>query len=114
VLVTSFLGILPPITVTASSTRICPDKVTAASVPISLLSSTTLSPNTEDILLCQQLAATNDLRGMGNDTEDEDGFEMLICRADPLPVGSQVRRAATAEAATSSPSLSADHGVVRT
>jgi hypothetical protein len=52
---------------------------------------------------------------LGNDTEDKDEPEILICCTDSLLVSSQVLRAATADRySTSSASLSAEHGVVGT
>lgn len=86
-----------------------------------------LSKQQKALFLRQQLAAINaelqrlepgntDLHGTGNGTEDEDELELLIRRVDSLPVGSEVRRAATAEARRLRriPPQNAEHGVVRT
>ncbi|KAH9027501.1 ATP-dependent protease La [Lactarius deliciosus] len=57
-----------------------------------------------------------DLHGTGNGVEDEDELDLLIRRVDTLPAGSEVRRAATAEARRLKriPPQNAEHGVVRT
>ncbi|KAH9022767.1 P-loop containing nucleoside triphosphate hydrolase protein [Lactarius pseudohatsudake] len=57
-----------------------------------------------------------DLHGTGSGVEDEDELDLLIRRVDTLPVGSEVRRAATAEARRLKriPPQDAEHGVVRT
>ena len=86
-----------------------------------------LSKQQKALFLRQQLAAINaelqrlepgntDLHGTGNGTEDEDELELLIRRVDSLPAGSEVRRAATAEARRLKriPPQNAEHGVVRT
>jgi len=88
--------------------------------------STSLFKQQRTLFLRQQLAAINaelqrldtgnaDLHGTGNGIEDEDETDLLI-RVDSLPVGSEVRRAATAEARRLKriPPQNAEHGVVRT
>ncbi|KAI9435506.1 hypothetical protein H4582DRAFT_654075 [Lactarius indigo] len=86
-----------------------------------------LSKQQKALFLRQQLAAISaelqrlepgntDLHGTGNGVEDEDELDLLIRRVDTLPVGSEVRRAATAEARRLKriPPQNAEHGVVRT
>ncbi|KAI9459929.1 ATP-dependent protease La [Lactarius psammicola] len=86
-----------------------------------------LSKQQKALFLRQQLAAINaelqrldpgntDLHGTGNGQEDEDEIDLLIRRVESLPVGSEVRRAATAEARRLKriPPQNAEHGVVRT
>ncbi|KAH9056835.1 ATP-dependent protease La [Lactarius vividus] len=86
-----------------------------------------LSKQQKALFLRQQLAAISaelqrlepgntDLHGTGNGVEDEDELDLLIRRVDTLPVGSEVRRAATTEARRLKriPPQNAEHGVVRT
>jgi len=86
-----------------------------------------LSKQQKALFLRQQLAAISaelqrlepgntDLHGTGNGVEDEDELETLIRRVDTLPMGSEVRRAASAEARRLKriPPQNAEHGVVRT
>ncbi|KAH9008059.1 ATP-dependent protease La [Lactarius hengduanensis] len=86
-----------------------------------------LSKQQKALFLRQQLAAISaelqrlkpgntDLHGTGNGVEDEDELDLLIRCVDILPVGSEVRRAATAEARRLKwiPPQNAEHGVVRT
>src|SRR6266571_3129178 len=97
------------------------------SAPRSLSLSTSLSKQQKALFLRQQLAAINaelqrldpgntDLHGTGNGVEDEDEIDLLIRRVDSLPMGSEVRRAASAEARRLKriPPQNAEHGVVRT
>ncbi len=100
------------------------------SAPRSLSLSTSLSKQQKALFLRQQLAAINaelqrldpgntgntDLHGTGNGVEDEDEIDLLIRRVDSLPMGSDVRRAASAEARRLKriPPQNAEHGVVRT
>ena len=57
---------------------------------------------------------TTDPPGTGNGTEGKDELDLLICRVGSLPAGSEVRRAATAEARRLKliPPQNAEHGVV--
>ncbi|KAH9029169.1 ATP-dependent protease La [Lactarius pseudohatsudake] len=86
-----------------------------------------LSKPQKALFLRQQLAAISaelqllepgntNLHGTGNGVEDEDELDLLIRRVDTLPTGSEVRRAATAEARRLKriPPQNAEHGVVRT
>ncbi|KAH9039667.1 hypothetical protein EDB85DRAFT_266355, partial [Lactarius pseudohatsudake] len=86
-----------------------------------------LSKQQKALFLRQQLAAISaelqrlepgntDLHGTGNGVEDEDELDLLVRRVDTLPAGSEVRRAATAEARRLKriPPQNAEHGVVRT
>ncbi|KAH9029165.1 Lon protease C-terminal proteolytic domain-containing protein [Lactarius pseudohatsudake] len=86
-----------------------------------------LSKPQKALFLRQQLAAISaelqrlepgntNLHGTGNGVEDEDEPDLLIRRVDTLPTGSEVRRAATAEARRLKriPPQNAEHGVVRT